>query len=145
MQTGFVRDAGVGLNAAVSTGVRWLSTQGFDHVVVVHGDLPCASSLVASLPLDRIGIDDVILVPDRHHDGTNVLVCSAQQPFGFLYGSGSFAKHCIAAAQHKRRVIVVHDDNLALDVDTPDDLLEWQSREARSSGERVSPKGRAHI
>jgi 2-phospho-L-lactate guanylyltransferase len=129
-QTGFIRDDGAGLNAAVASGVAALAHQGFTHVAIVHGDLPCAASLSALLPRTLLTERDVIIVPDRHHDGTNVLVINAHRPIRFRYGVGSFTKHCIEATQQSRRVTVVHNDDWSLDIDTPDDLAEWQRRQS---------------
>jgi 2-phospho-L-lactate/phosphoenolpyruvate guanylyltransferase len=126
----FIRDQGAGLNAAVKNGVEILASHGFTHVAVMHGDLPLAVSIADHLPLHSLGHRDVIMVPDRHHDGTNVLVVNAQDPIPFRYGSGSFAKHCVEASQRGLRVTVLHHDALALDIDTPADLLEWQHRQA---------------
>jgi 2-phospho-L-lactate/phosphoenolpyruvate guanylyltransferase len=128
----FIRDAGAGLNAAVASGVEILASHGFTHVAVMHGDLPLAVSIADHLPLDRLSPHDVIMVPDRHHDGTNLLVINAQQPIPFRYGSGSFTKHCVEASQRGLRGTVVHHDALALDIDTPADLLEWQRRNGSS-------------
>ncbi len=127
-QATFIRDAGTGLNAAVQLGVQTLGAAGYRWVVVVHGDLPFAVSLHHRLPLEQLLANDLVLVPDRHHDGTNVLVVPTQQPFTFRYGTGSFTKHCIEATRHGLRVRVLHDRDLALDIDTPADLEELQRR-----------------
>ena len=127
----FIRDTGLGLNAAVTDGVEILASHGFTHVAVMHGDLPFAVSIADRLALDRLGPREVLMVPDRHHDGTNLLVVNAAHPIPFRYGSQSFTKHCSEAAQRGLRVTVVHDDALALDIDTPADLLEWQRRRNR--------------
>jgi 2-phospho-L-lactate guanylyltransferase len=64
-----------------------------------------------------------VLVPDRHQDGTNVLVVPTRSGFEFRYGPGSFAAHQTEAARLGLQVVVVHDEALAWDVDTAQDLL----------------------
>jgi 2-phospho-L-lactate guanylyltransferase len=110
---------GVGLNGAVQQGFASLADAGFDVVVVAHADLPHAAGL------DRVAVfpDDVVLVPDRHDDGTNVLaVPTSAAGFTFAYGVGSFARHVAEAERLGRRARVERLPELQWDVDTPDDL-----------------------
>jgi 2-phospho-L-lactate guanylyltransferase len=112
-----------GLNAAVAEGVSHLAARGADHVLVAHADLPRVARLgdLAALA-DAASSPVAVLVPDRHGDGTNVLVVPAGCGFRFAYGPGSFAAHRAEAGRCGLEVVVVHDDDLAWDVDTPDDL-----------------------
>ena len=70
-------EPGRGLNGAVQEGVDRLAAAGVEHVVVAHADLPLASDLgwIARFP-------GVTLIPDRHHEGTNVIGIPAAQ---FVY------------------------------------------------------------
>ena len=86
--------------------------------MVVHSDLPRAKDL-ASLGARSA---DVVLVPDRHGDGTNVLLLPCSGDFAFHYGPGSCAAHLANASHIGLSIEVVHRDDLALDLDTPDDL-----------------------
>ena len=134
---GVVRQRGAGLNAAVAEGVAHLAALGVERVVVAHADLPHATELS---PL--AGGVGVVLVPDRHGDGTNVLVVPSGVGFGFHYGPGSFAAHQAEAARLGLPVRVVHDADLAWDVDNPEarsgsgdrDLEERTGGEARPAG-----------
>jgi 2-phospho-L-lactate/phosphoenolpyruvate guanylyltransferase len=108
---------GVGLNAAVQEGVASLAARGAALVTVAHGDLPLPTNLSA------VAADGVCtLVPDRRRGGTNVLALPAAAPFQFSYGPGSFRRHLAQAVALGMSVRVVADDDLALDIDTPDDL-----------------------
>ena len=64
----------------------------------------------------------MVVVPDRHGDGTNVLLVPTGAGFEFAYGPGSFAAHLAEAERLGLPVEVVHDDDLAWDIDTPEDL-----------------------
>ena len=116
-----IREPARGLNAAVDSGAAHLASHAFDHVVVVHGDLPLPASIAAVAAGCRA--DTVTLVPDRHHDGTNLLAFPLASTFRVAYGPGSFERHITRASDAGLTVHVVDDADLALDLDQPDDLL----------------------
>lgn len=107
---------GLGLNGAIDHGVATIGGKGFDHVVIAHGDLPLPGALAS---VARPGT--IVLVPDRRHDGTNVLArpCAVDLPAD--YGGGSFRRHLAAALRSGHRVSVRRDPHLSIDVDTIDD------------------------
>jgi 2-phospho-L-lactate guanylyltransferase len=107
---------GLGLNGAIDSGIDLIAGKGFDHVTVAHGDLPLAESLPA---LARPG--EIVIVPDRRHDGTNVISRPTAITLAAEYGGGSFGRHLAAAMAAGVPVSVRRDERLALDVDTIDD------------------------
>jgi 2-phospho-L-lactate guanylyltransferase len=113
-----VRAPRPGLNQAAAAGREAARDAGCQRVLIVHSDLPKPESLatLANEPAD------VVIVPDRHGDGTNALLLPAQGEFSFRYGIGSFAAHRAEAAARGWAVKVVERPDLALDLDTPDDL-----------------------
>lgn len=118
---------GRGLDGAVQQGSAELTAQGADHVVVAHADLPRAAGLARLVTPEPF--PGVVLVPDRHDDGTNVAVLPArvlELGFRFAYGVGSFARHRAEAERVGAAVQVVRIPELQWDVDTPDDLVEPQ-------------------
>ena len=110
---------GLGLNGAVTDGVRTLADDGVDRVVVAHADLPHARDL---RPVAEEAADGIVLVPDRHEDGTNVIALPAACGFRFAYGPGSFARHRAAAEQTGLAVRIERERTLTWDVDVPEDL-----------------------
>ncbi len=109
---------GHGLNGAVNDAVATLAAEGLDRVLVAHADLPLATGfeeLVAPT-------DGVVLVPDRHEDGTNVASVPAAAGFAFAYGPGSFARHCAEAERLGLELTVHRPPRLTWDVDVPADL-----------------------
>jgi 2-phospho-L-lactate guanylyltransferase len=104
---------GLGLNGAVDHGVATIAGKGFDHVVIAHGDLPLAAQL------GRLARpDEIVIVPDRRRDGTNVLARPCNLVLPAAYGPGSFRSHYRAAVATGRRVTVRVDRRLAIDIDT---------------------------
>lgn len=111
---------GAGLNGAVAASRDELRRRGYSHVVVAHADLPLADHLSTVQGTGRAGI---VLVPDAHGDGTNVVVVPSDAPFEFSYGAGSFGRHLRAALALGIPVTVRHDPGLSRDLDTPADLM----------------------
>ncbi len=117
---------GLDLNGSVRRGVDHLFHTGAASVVVAHGDLPMAGSFERLL-----GFNGITLVPDRHDDGTNVLVLpAAASDFTFAYGAASFAQHRHEADRLRVEYRVVRLADLQWDVDTPEDLTEATGRPA---------------
>ena len=115
-----------GLNGAVHDGWKQARADGADHVLVAHADLPLVTSF-AHVPVAGA----VTLVPDRHDDGTNVLSMPASADFALHYGPGSFVAHLEEMNLRGLPHHVLRDDNLALDLDTVDDLVELERRNHR--------------
>jgi 2-phospho-L-lactate/phosphoenolpyruvate guanylyltransferase len=108
---------GHGLNGAVNDGVATVGAEGEERVLVVHADLPLATGF------DDLLVDDgVLLVPDRHEDGTNVASVPTGAGFRFAYGPGSFARHRAEAERLGLAVEVRRPPRLTWDVDVPADL-----------------------
>ncbi len=108
------------LDAAADDGRAWVRARGLARVVVVHADLPLASSL------DAVAGDGAtplaIVVPDHRDDGTPVLSLPTDAPFAFSYGPGSAARHVDEAHRRGLDVRVLRDPALGFDVDIEDDL-----------------------
>jgi 2-phospho-L-lactate guanylyltransferase len=107
----------LGLNGAVTAGIAHLAQGGVARVIVAHADLPLATELAW-----LADTDGVTLVPDRHHDGTNVLCVPAGAGFTPCYGAGSFRAHRTEAARLGLTTRLVPDERLGWDVDLPADL-----------------------
>lgn len=117
--------AGLGLNGAVDDGVAQITAAGFDHVLVSHADLARPAGL-----LDVVVDASITLVPDRRHDGTNVMSFPTATPLAASYGGGSFDRHLDQALRmHDVAVEVRTDLNLSLDLDTARDLAHPLIRE----------------
>lgn len=113
-----VWEPGRGLNGAVQAGFDRLCQLGVAQTVIAAGDLPLATDLRS-----LTGFAGITLIPDRRHDGTNVIVLPSSASFAFAYGPGSFDRHLQAARDSGHAVRVVHSSPLAWDVDLPEDLV----------------------
>lgn len=108
---------GMGLNAAVHSGIATLANAGIEHVIVAHSDL------ASPAPLANLVVSGgIVLVPDSRYDGTNVIAVPTRAGFQPAYGSQSFRRHLAHAISLGLPVRVHRDARLALDIDTPADL-----------------------
>ncbi len=128
---------------ALAAGARPLlqRTQGLNHglrearaeavaagaaaILIVPIDLPAISPttlgpILATLAATRPPF--VAIVPDRHGRGTNALLLAPPDVIDVHFGGDSRAAH-VAAATAAGVPIVELDGPLAMDIDTPDDLL----------------------
>ena len=108
-----------GLNAAVQEGIS--AAHEYERVMIVHSDLPLPSRLRELLG-SSVASNTVTIVPDRHRDGTNVLIIPSGVGFTCHYGAKSFEAHMAEASKLGLAIEIIEDDELALDIDTPDDL-----------------------
>lgn len=108
---------GLGLNGAIDAAAGDVAEAGFARVTIVHADLPDPRG-VASLARGS----GVVIVPDRHGDGTNVLSRPTTVALPAQYGPGSFARHLAAALGTGAAVTVRADPFLSVDIDTAADL-----------------------
>ena len=84
----------------------------------------------------------IVLVPDGRSDGTNVLAVPTGAGFEPAYGSQSFHRHLAHAMTLGLPVRVQRDPRLALDIDTPTDLVHPLVAKALPSWLRTNPANR---
>lgn len=113
---------GLGLSGAVGAGVAHLKDEGFELVVVSHADLPGATSFAHVGAVGDGAAGMVTIVPDKRRDGTNVIAVPSAAGFVFSYGRGSFDRHSCEAGRLCLGLTVLEDEQLAADVDLPEDL-----------------------
>lgn len=112
---GHIGAARAGIAAAVAGGAR--------RVVLLPGDCP----LLDPRELDRLltGMPEryVAVVPDRHGEGTNALALSPPDAIAPAFGEGSRARHVSLAREAGVPYGVEELPSLALDLDTPADIV----------------------
>lgn len=105
-----------------------LSTVADEPVAIIPGDLPLArpedfaAVAAAALP------GHVVIAPDRHGEGTNVLAFGAGARIVPAFGPGSFRRHHDAAEKRGLSVSILRRPSLSFDIDTPADLAELTRR-----------------
>lgn len=129
-----VRQRGRGLDGALRQARDEALAAGAEAMVIVPIDLPRVSrdaveALVA--PLIRPERPLVVLAPDRHGRGTNALVVAPPDAIELRFGPDSRDAHRRAAHDADAHYLEI-DGALALDLDTPEDLLLAERVEAEA-------------
>lgn len=121
---------------AALRGTQRAAELGARCVVLLPGDCP----LLDPRELDGLIAAAVercaIVVPDRHGAGTNALLLAPPDAIRPAFGEGSCERHCDRAREAGVPCSVERVDSLALDLDTPADLIaltrELESRPGRA-------------
>jgi 2-phospho-L-lactate guanylyltransferase len=120
------------LNRALILGTRRLAASGARIIAVIPADVP----LIEAGDIERAVAaaersNAVIVVPDRHREGTNALVFQADRLPDFEFGAGSFRRHL--AAQGDRPALALALKSLALDIDVADDIEKLKTHRGRTA------------
>lgn len=116
-----------GLNPAIHEARA--AARGAGRLLVVPADIPGVSPEALSAIIaagDAAGTPGVTLAPDRHGRGTNALLLDPPDVIDPAFGGDSRAGHAWLASSADAAFSEV-PGALALDVDTPDDLLLMES------------------
>jgi 2-phospho-L-lactate guanylyltransferase len=124
-----------GLNALLEQGREWATAQGADALMVVFADLP----LLLPADIERIvhlgkSTNSIVLAPDRHNQGTNIMLLHPPALIPFAFGPSSYEAHRTAALQARARLEVYRSCSTALDIDTPDDLACLEKQRLAAAG-----------
>jgi 2-phospho-L-lactate guanylyltransferase len=109
--------------AAALAGIARAEADGAGCVVLLPGDCPLLDpkeldSLLTGLPARFVAV-----VPDRHGTGTNALALAPPGAIRPAFGEGSRARHVAAAREAGVPYAVEELPSLALDLDTPADVV----------------------
>jgi 2-phospho-L-lactate guanylyltransferase len=117
------------LNNALEQARNLLMDWGADAVLVLPADIPfiTGDDLRAMLEMGRQP-GTVVIAPDRHGQGTNAILLHPPEIIDFSFGVGSYERHQMAARTNGAQVFSYQSEGLALDIDTPDDMLIWQDK-----------------
>jgi 2-phospho-L-lactate/phosphoenolpyruvate guanylyltransferase len=135
-----------GQSAAAALGLAHALDAGFERALCVPGDCPTLDPdelvelLVADTPRESVD-PEVVIVPDRHGEGTNGLLLSPPNALSPSFGPDSRARHERLATASGVSWRIAQAASLLLDIDTGDDLAALRERLA---GEHVrAPRTRA--
>jgi 2-phospho-L-lactate guanylyltransferase len=127
---------------AALLGIGAARRDGASTVLLLPGDCP----LLDPRDLDRLltAVPDpyVAVVPDRHGSGTNALLLSPPDAIRPAFGEGSRERHVEAARAAGLPYGVEQLESLALDLDTPADIIAL-TRAVESGGGRAANTAKA--
>lgn len=108
---------------AALAGIARAEVDGATCVALLPGDCPLLDPKELDRLLTGIPSSFVAVVPDRHGTGTNALVLSPPDAIQPAFGEGSRARHVAAAREADVPFAVEELPSLALDLDTPADVV----------------------
>jgi 2-phospho-L-lactate/phosphoenolpyruvate guanylyltransferase len=112
-----------GHSEAALAGIERAVGDGARCVVLLPGDCPLLEPRELDGLLTGVPESFVAVVPDRHGTGTNALVLSPPHAIHPAFGEGSRERHVEAAKEVGMPFAVEELPSLALDLDTPADIL----------------------
>lgn len=116
-------DGAGGLNRALRQAQRLADEGGAHSLLMLPSDLPMVSSADIDAVVQAATEFDIVISPDRASEGTNALLLRPPAALEPAFGAGSFARHQELAVGAGLRVMALHRWGLALDLDTPADVL----------------------
>ncbi|HWM64322.1 MAG TPA: 2-phospho-L-lactate guanylyltransferase [Solirubrobacterales bacterium] len=132
-----------GHSAAALAGIARAEEHGAECVALLPGDCPLLDPRELDRLLTGVPRQYVAIVPDRHGTGTNALVLSPPGAIRPAFGEGSRSRHVDAAREADIPFAVEELPSLALDLDTPADIvaltreLEARPRRARRTAKAL--------
>lgn len=118
-----LEDGSPELNTALRRASMVAQTYQALEILVLPADLPLITVEDIQRFLSHSGKPpEVVIAPDRRHDGTNALFINPAGLIDFCYGPGSFSIHLEKAKKANARCEIVEIDSLSLDLDLPEDL-----------------------
>ena len=108
---------------AALAGIARAEADGADCAILLPGDCPLLEPRELDRLLTGLPANYVAIVPDRHGAGTNALALAPPGAIRPAFGEGSRARHVAAAREVGVPYGVEELASLALDLDTPADLI----------------------
>jgi len=111
------------LNNALIRATLVAKTYGVSGVLVLPADLPLIKiDDVQQLIRKAADPPVMVIVPDRHHSGTNALLTCPAGLIEYDFGPESFRRHLVRGKAAGARIEIVEIASVGLDVDLPEDL-----------------------
>jgi 2-phospho-L-lactate guanylyltransferase len=127
---------------ATQLGISRALAGGATRVLLVPGDCPLMDPVELEQLIARpVPERSVLIVPDRHGEGTNALLLTPPNAMPPSFGEGSRRRHTELAIAQGATPEVVELPSLALDIDTPEDLEALRGMLQSSHGGAAHTRG----
>ncbi|MBN1563605.1 MAG: 2-phospho-L-lactate guanylyltransferase [Anaerolineae bacterium] len=128
------------LNNAILRASQVLRIWHAEAMLVVPADLPllAAADVDAMVELGRYN-QSVVIAPDRHETGTNLLMVRPPGLIPYSFGENSFAEHQRLAQAANATLHIYRSERVGVDIDTPEDVLQYHTL-AKLWGEPIMGK-----
>jgi 2-phospho-L-lactate/phosphoenolpyruvate guanylyltransferase len=137
-----IEDTASSHSEATQLGITRALAMGATRALLVPGDCPLLDPTELEQLLARpVPERSVLIVPDRHGEGTNALLLTPPNAMPPAFGEGSRQRHTDLALTHGAVPEVVGLPSLALDIDTPADLEQLMEMFATTRGRAAHTRG----
>jgi 2-phospho-L-lactate guanylyltransferase len=137
-----VEDTASSHSEAAQLGITRALEMGAARALLVPGDCPLLDPAELEQLIARpVPERSVLIVPDRHGEGTNALLLTPADVMPPSFGEGSRQRHTDLASTHGATPEVVPLPSLALDIDTPEDLEALLEMFATTRGRAAHTRG----
>jgi 2-phospho-L-lactate guanylyltransferase len=123
-----------GHSEAARLGIAQAAQAGAEAVILVPGDCPLLDPQEVDRLLTGLPSHHVAVIPDRHGSGTNALVLSPPDAIPPAFGENSRQRHEESAGARGLSCSIDEVPSLALDLDTPADLIALTRAVAADNG-----------
>ena len=115
-----------GHTGAVTAAARLLAAEGHAGMLTLPGDIPLVTPAeVAGVVAAHPPAPAFTIVPSHDERGSNAIACSPPNAVPLRFGEDSFYPHLRAAEACGIRPNVVHLPGIALDIDSPEDVVSF--------------------
>ncbi len=119
-----IEQANLGHTAASTLGARSLAADKDTSMLQLPADVPLINpDDIDALILAHGNGPAITLAPSRDHRGSNAVLCTPPDLLPLQFGDDSFKHHLAASRALNIEPAVVERPGIALDIDTPDDLV----------------------
>lgn len=119
-----------GLNGAVALGTEFALRLGATSVLVLLSDVPLVLPTDIDELLARAPAHGALVVPSKEGTGTNAMFRQPPAIFPPCFGGRSLERHVAAAERCGLPCEIVRSARIGFDLDTPEDLQTFASRES---------------
>jgi 2-phospho-L-lactate guanylyltransferase len=131
-----------GVNAAIRAGIERANACGSQLIFAIHGDLPSIETADVEAMLQGCELAEFAIAPDRYRTGTNAIAMRRGVDLTLQFGTGSFQRFLSEARSRGVDAQIVARRGLALDLDTPSDLLLYREYLRQGGNGRADADGR---
>jgi 2-phospho-L-lactate guanylyltransferase len=116
-----------GLNYALKNAIEYCIKKNSKSVLIIPADIPLVLAEDLEEIIDLGKSSSVVITPSKNGHGTNALMLSPPNIIQPMYGKNSFYYHIHEAKIKGVKVKVYKSNRIALDIDTPKDLMDFMS------------------
>ena len=115
-----------GHTGAVAAAARLLAAEGRGGMLTLPGDIPLVTPAeIAGVLAAHPPAPSFTIAPSHDERGSNAIACSPPDAVPLRFGENSFFPHLQAAEACGIRPNVVHLPGIALDIDSPEDVVSF--------------------